>query len=59
MKLTSEQEFVIGGYTPGEREHFGSLALGYHEDGKLHYAGNVGTGFDERNLAELWSLWSR
>jgi bifunctional non-homologous end joining protein LigD len=56
LKLTSEQEFVIAGYTPGEREHFGSLALGYYEGGKLHYAGNVGTGFNTRNLAELWAL---
>jgi bifunctional non-homologous end joining protein LigD len=53
VKLTSEQEFVIGGYTAGEREPFGSLALGYYEDGKLHYAGNVGTGFTARNLAEI------
>ena len=56
LKLTSEQEFVIAGFTPGEREHFGSLALGYYEGGKLHYAGNVGTGFNARNLAELWAL---
>ncbi len=56
LKLTSEQEFVIGGYTPGEREHFASLVLGYYEGGKLHYAGNVGTGFNARNLAELWAL---
>ncbi len=56
LKLTSEQEFVVAGYTPGEREHFGSLALGFYEDGKLHYAGNVGTGFNARNLAELWTL---
>ena len=56
LKLTSEQEFVIAGYTPGEREHFGSLALGYYEGGKLLYAGNVGTGFNGRNLAELWEL---
>src|ERR1019366_2613708 len=56
LKLTSEQEFVIAGYTPGERDYFGSLALGYYEGGKLHYAGNVGTGFNARNLAELWNL---
>jgi bifunctional non-homologous end joining protein LigD len=56
VKLTLEQEFVIGGYTPGEREYFGSLVLGYYEAGKLHYVGNVGTGFNGRNLAELWSL---
>jgi bifunctional non-homologous end joining protein LigD len=56
FKLTSEQEFVIGGYTPGERDYFGSLAVGYYETGKLIYAGNVGTGFNARNLGELWSL---
>jgi bifunctional non-homologous end joining protein LigD len=56
LKLTSEQEFVIAGYTPGERDTFGSLALGYHdEDGALVYAGNVGTGFDERTLQDLWA----
>ncbi|MDP9054563.1 MAG: DNA ligase D [Acidobacteriota bacterium] len=56
IKLTAEQEFVIGGYTPGERDYFGSLVLGFYEGGKLHYAGNVGTGFNTRNLAELWAL---
>src|SRR5580704_2903628 len=55
LKLTSEQEFVIAGYLPGERDTFGSLALGYHdEDGALVYAGNVGTGFDEPTLQDLW-----
>ena len=28
LKLTSEQEFVIAGYSPGERDTFGSLVLG-------------------------------
>jgi bifunctional non-homologous end joining protein LigD len=56
LKLTSEQEFVIAGYTPGERDTFGSLALGYHdEDGALVYAGNVGTGFTEQTLQDLWA----
>ena len=56
LKLTTEQEFVIAGYTPGERETFGSLALGYYDDdGKLVYAGNVGTGFNEQTLNDLWS----
>jgi bifunctional non-homologous end joining protein LigD len=55
IKLTSQQEFVIGGYTPGERDYFGSLAVGFYEDGKLIYAGNVGTGFNQRNLVDLWA----
>ena len=54
LKLTNQEEFVIGGYTPGEREHFGSLAIGFYEDEALHYAGNVGTGFDEPTAAELF-----
>jgi len=54
LKLTSQQEFVIGGYLPGERDYFGSLALGYYEGGKLIYAGNVGTGFNERTLREVF-----
>ncbi|MES1260490.1 MAG: DNA ligase D [Acidobacteriota bacterium] len=53
-KLTSEQEFLIAGYTPGERDTFGSLALGYRDDGDLVYAGNVGTGFNEKALQDLF-----
>ncbi|HWE53552.1 MAG TPA: DNA ligase D [Bryobacteraceae bacterium] len=56
LKLTNEQEFVIAGYTPGERDYFGSLALGFNEDGELHYVGNVGTGFDNKTMADLWKL---
>jgi ATP-dependent DNA ligase len=46
---------VIGGFTEpqGARHGFGALLLGYHEDGKLRYAGKVGTGFDERTLGSL------
>ncbi|HVV47220.1 MAG TPA: DNA ligase D, partial [Bryobacteraceae bacterium] len=55
LKVTQEQEFVIGGYTPGERDTFGSLALGFHEGGKLIYCGNVGTGFTEKILRDLLS----
>src|SRR5204862_4303367 len=47
---------VIGGYTPGERDTFGSLVLGYHDDDEaLVYAGNVGTGFDETMLRDLFT----
>lgn len=53
LKVTMQQEFVIGGFTPGERDTFGSLTLGIHENGKLIYVGNVGTGFTEKMLREL------
>lgn len=56
LKCTQRQEFVIGGYTDpkGTRVGLGSLLLGIHDDqGKLHYAGNVGTGFNTKLLSEL------
>jgi bifunctional non-homologous end joining protein LigD len=57
IKAMKSDEFVIGGYTAGEgnrADTFGSLALGFYNDkGKLVYAGNVGSGFDERQLTEL------
>jgi bifunctional non-homologous end joining protein LigD len=57
VKNLGRQEFVIGGWQPGEgkrRNRLGSLLLGYYdEEGKLHYAGKVGTGFTERGLDEL------
>jgi len=56
LKLVQQQEFVICGYTIGERDHFGALVLGVHEKGKLRWAGNVGTGFDAKLLASIRSL---
>ncbi|MBF9264980.1 non-homologous end-joining DNA ligase, partial [Paracidovorax cattleyae] len=56
LKCGQRQEFVIGGYTDpqGTRTGLGSLLLGVHgDDGQLHYAGNVGSGFSERALATL------
>ena len=52
IKIVAQQEFIICGYTAGEREYFGSLVLGLYEKGKLAYVGNVGTGFDQK-LMEL------
>ncbi len=56
LKCTQRQEFVIGGYTDpkGSRTGIGSLLLGVHDmQGRLIYAGNVGTGFDHKTLNEL------
>jgi bifunctional non-homologous end joining protein LigD len=55
LKCSHEQELVIGGFTApqGKRTDFGALLVGYYEDGKLRYAGKVGTGFDQRTLANL------
>ena len=50
-----EQELVIGGYTEpaGARTDFGALLVGYYEDGRLRYAGKVGTGYSAETLAKL------
>jgi bifunctional non-homologous end joining protein LigD len=55
LKCSHEQELVIGGFTAprGTRTEFGALLVGYHEDGRLRYAGKVGTGFDRSELARL------
>ena len=56
LKCGQRQEFVIGGYTApqGKRVGIGALLLGtYDKDGKLRYAGNVGTGFDGASLHML------
>src|SRR5262249_29261175 len=60
VKNLGRQEFVIGGWLPGEgrrRNTIGALLLGYHDHegdgGELRYAGKVGTGFSERDLEEL------
>jgi bifunctional non-homologous end joining protein LigD len=55
LKCHFEQELVIGGFTApqGSRTDFGALLVGYYEDGRLRYAGKVGTGFDHATLEEL------
>ncbi len=56
LKCRARQDFVIGGYTPpkGSRSGFGAILAGtYDVHGKLHYAGKVGTGFDEERLGGL------
>jgi bifunctional non-homologous end joining protein LigD len=53
VKVQNQQEFVLGGFTKGEREHFGSLMLGVWENGKLRSTGQVGTGFDGKNMKAI------
>jgi DNA ligase D-like protein (predicted ligase) len=55
FKCSAEQELVIGGYTApkGSRTDLGALLVGYYEDGRLRYAGKVGTGFTRATLADL------
>jgi bifunctional non-homologous end joining protein LigD len=55
LKCAHGQELVVGGWTAprGSRQHLGALLVGYYEDGRLRYAGKVGTGFDRRTLEHL------
>ena len=36
----------------GSRSGLGALLVGYHENGELRFGGKVGTGFNERELAD-------
>jgi bifunctional non-homologous end joining protein LigD len=55
FRCSNQQELVVGGFTEprGSRVGLGALLLGYYEDGKLVYAGKVGTGFDVATLLSL------
>ena len=56
VKNICEQDVVIGGWAPGEGRRsgrIGALVTGVYEDGRLVYAGKVGTGFTDRTLAIL------
>jgi bifunctional non-homologous end joining protein LigD len=58
IKITQRQECVIGGYTDpeGSREYFGALVLGlYDRQGRLIHVGQVGTGFDQKTLGEMFA----
>jgi bifunctional non-homologous end joining protein LigD len=56
-KCIRRQEFVVVGWTPSDKSRaFRSLILGVHEDGKLRYAGKVGTGFNTAELLRLMEI---
>jgi len=59
IKNRSRQELVIAGWLEGEgkrRGYPGALLLGYYAQGKLTYAGKVGTGFTDAMLEKLAGL---
>ncbi len=63
VKNVMRQEFVVGGWQPGEHGRtgsIGSLLLGYYDDaGALHYAGKAGSGLSGASIAELTKLFER
>ncbi|MGB8649055.1 MAG: non-homologous end-joining DNA ligase [Mycobacteriales bacterium] len=64
-KHVRRQSAVVCGWKPGQggrAGQVGSLLLGVHEDGRLRYAGHVGTGFTDQTLqllAERLALLAR
>lgn len=54
-KCLNSDEFVIGGFvaSAADPEAVGSLAVGTFEDGRLVYAGRVGTGFTHQTARAL------
>ena len=55
FKCVRDQEFVVGGFTEpkGSRSGFGALLVGYYDNGRLRYAGKVGTGYNQSVLRSL------
>ncbi len=53
VKVSNEQEFVVAGFTKGERDYFGALVLSVHENGVLRHVGQVGTGFDQNMRKDI------
>jgi bifunctional non-homologous end joining protein LigD len=55
IKCVRRQEFVIGGFTEpqGARSGIGALLLGHYHEGRLVFAGRVGTGFSHKVAVEL------
>lgn len=55
IKAARREEFVVGGYSPSSSRGrpFASLLIGQYESGRLRYKGRVGSGFAERDFAEL------
>src|SRR5215210_3129633 len=59
IKTHGRQEFLVAGYTRGRGRRsgrLGSLILAVRRGGELSYVGNVGTGFDEREIERLVGL---
>jgi len=57
VKCQNREEFVVVGWTDpeGARPRLGALLLAYYDpDGRLVYAGRVGTGIGQAELGRLW-----
>ncbi|CAN5143642.1 DNA ligase D [soil metagenome] len=56
-KCIRRQEFIVVGWVPSDKQRgFRSLLLGVNKDGKLRYAGKVGTGFTNGEIKRLMDI---
>jgi bifunctional non-homologous end joining protein LigD len=55
-KCHNAQEFVVVGFTPSTAmpNAVGALTVAFHDNGKLRYAGRVGTGYTHQTARDLW-----
>ena len=56
VKCSGREAFVILGWTPpgGSRVGLGALHVGYYDlEGRLQYAGGVGSGFNDKELSAI------
>jgi len=59
VKNVRRASLVVGGWLGGEggrAGRLGALLVGFYEDGELRYAGRVGTGFTQTELARVQGL---
>jgi bifunctional non-homologous end joining protein LigD len=56
IKCSNAQELVVGGYSPSTAlaRAIGALVVGYYDEGRLIYAGRVGTGYTRTLAGDLW-----
>jgi bifunctional non-homologous end joining protein LigD len=62
VKNVRREDVVVGGWVPGagrRSDRIGALLVGVEEDGRLRYAGRVGTGFTEAELDRLAGVLER
>ncbi len=61
IKARLKQEVIIAGYTPSKStgKKIGSLIAGVYEEGKLRFAGQIGTGFSENETDDILTKLER
>ncbi len=61
IKTKMRQEVVIAGYTEpgGSRNRIGSIITGVYDKGVLVFTGQAGSGFDEKELENLYNIFKK